>query len=228
MAFPLTHLLVAKSLLEIVSLPGIDSDLFLLGSIAPDGVHYRKGFVSAGMGNIGAQKKITHLCPVSNERWGQVTDNEGWEACVSHFLRENPNDSLCTGYAVHILTDIYNNTGIWDNFRTKHPEEAAKGYASDYYRDLKNIDIQLYFKLYKPGGIEDSLRSATARDLPGLVTAEEIHAIRDSLLYDQYSNVIMPTEKSYGYLTYGDVLAFIKDAAAYCAKVLSTSVPKGA
>ena len=228
MAFPLTHLLVAQNLIETFQLPSMDSGLFLLGSVAPDGVHYRKGFVGAEMGNIGAQKKASHLCPISSEKWGQVTDNKGWEECVKFFLRENKNDSLCLGYAVHILTDICNNTGIWQNFRTKHPEEAAKGYASDYYRDLRNIDIQLYFRLYKPSGIETALKNAVAKNLPELVIAEEIHAIRDNLLYDQYNSVTMPTEKSYGYLTYDEVLQFINEAAAYCAKVLSTNVANGA
>ena len=231
MAFPITYLLVANKLLETENLSTLstaDQALFLLGSIAPDGVHYRKGFEGAEMKNIGEQKKITHLCQKSNERWGQVLDNDGWEAYVRDFLNKNRNDIQALGYAAHVLTDIYNNKGIWDDFRTKYPEEAARGYKSDYYRDLSNIDILLYFNLYHPSNIEARLAQATAKNMPGLVSAVEIHAIRDHLLYNQYKNPIMPTTETYNYVTYSDVLEFIEDATAYCAKILFTSTSNGA
>ena len=228
MAFPLTHLLIADYLLKHTKLVSNDS-AFLLGSIAPDAVHYRVGFQGAAMANIGASKKISHLCPISDERWGQVTDNTGWEKCVVDFLHAHPNDPFCAGYATHVLTDIFNNIGIWSRFRTKYPDEAAKGYASDYYRDLNNIDIQLYHRLYRSSGIESRLADAIARDVPGLVTAEEIYAIRDNLLHDYYKDAtVLPQEAPYTFVTYDEVIQFIKDAAEYSANVLSTSLSNGA
>jgi len=218
MAFPLTHLLVADLMLKRNPMP--QPGLFLLGSIAPDAVHTRACFQSAEMSGIGAAKKITHLCPISDERWGQVTDNKGWENCVRAFLRNHKDDCLCMGYATHVLTDIFNNSGLWHRFRTSYPLEAAKGYASDYYRDLRNIDARLYHCVFKNSGIEATLAGSIARDIPGLVAADEIHAIRDVLLYQQYKNIGEDVSEEYTYVTYDQVLAFINDAADYCAGVL--------
>ena len=66
-------------------------------------------------------------------------------------------------------------------------------------------------------------RAAAEKDLPCLVTAEEMHAIRDNLLYEQYDDV--PTsEASFGYLRYDEILDFIDSAARYCMKVLFTKM----
>ena len=239
MAFPLTHLLVANELIKTAPwLVGDEPELFLLGSIAPDAVHYREGLVGASQLGIGEAKKITHLCPISDEKWGQTTDNIGWEKRAKDFFLSNTGgdvgaSSLSAGYAAHVLTDIFTNMGIYHNFRTNYPGEAAKGYQSDYYRDLKNIDIRLYHEIYKSSGIANALANAVAQDMPGLVSADEIHAIRDNLLYEYYNSEVARTDTDYMhaeyiYVTYGEVLEFISDAAAYCAKVLSTSVAKGA
>jgi len=219
MAFPLTHLLVADLILK--ELP-FEHGAFLLGSIAPDAVHHREGFRGAAMANIGAAKKITHLCPVSDEPWGKVTDNICWEEKVRDFLRENhtSKDSFMAGYAVHVLTDIFNNMGIWNDFRMNHPQEAAKGYTSDYYRDMKTIDIQLYHRAYKPNGIDARLNTAKARGADGLVSEGEVAAIRDSLLR-QYDGVGDIADEKYSFVSYDEVMKFMRDAADYCVGVLS-------
>ena len=227
MAFPLTHLLVADLVLKRGAFD-FEPGAFLLGSIAPDAVHFRAGFEGEKGGDFGAAKKVTHLCPISDEKWGQITDNAGWGECIREFLRagENGKDSLCAGFAVHALTDIHNNVGIWNRFRTNHPEVAALGYDSGYYRDMKAIDIQIYYNLYKGRHIEGLLASATAKNMPGLVTAGEIRAIRDSLLYTQYRDVPAPSplcNEVFTYVTYDEVLDYIDEAADYCAEFLRGS-----
>ncbi|MCL2287129.1 MAG: hypothetical protein FWC32_12305 [Firmicutes bacterium] len=219
MAFPLTHLCVAYKVLE--TLPSPAPELFMLGSIAPDAVHFRAEFLNATQSNIGPAKKITHLCPVSEERWGRVTDVDGWKNCVRSFLRTNPGNPLAAGYAVHVLTDIYNHISIWENFVTNHPEEAAKGYASEYYKDLRTIDLRIYNEFYKGSEIERLLRNSAPQDMPGLVTAEELLAGRDSLLSAFYANADGTVDtSSCFFVTYQQTLEFINDAAAFCIKII--------
>ena len=58
--------------------------------------------------------------------------------------------------------------------------------------------------------------------MPGFVSAEEIHAIRDNLLYEQYKNVaedVQTLQDEYTYVTYEEVLDFIKEAAEYSARI---------
>lgn len=216
MAFPLTHLCVAWRILEKKPLPERDAAQFLLGSIAPDAVHYRGEFQGALKNNIGATKKLSHLCPVSDERWGQVTDNDGWVECVKNFLRAHPNDFFAAGYAVHALTDIFNNLTIWNNFRTKHPEEAAKGYASDYYEELNHIDARLFFEFPATARIFALLEKAEARAMETLVTAEEVYAIQQNLLHEHFKNAATPPPREYFFVSFGDTLEFIENAACFC------------
>jgi len=220
MSFPLTHLCVAYKILE--KLPSPAPELFLLGSIAPDAVHFRVAFANATQDFIGQAKKVTHLCPISDEKWGRVTDVDGWLECVKIFLRTNRKDPLTVGYAVHVLTDIYNHISIWNNFITNYPDEAAKGYASDYYRDLRNIDLRIYREIFSDSKIEKYLQNCIPRDMPGLVSIDELFAICDSLLFTSYANAPESVDTSTcSYITYEQTLNFINDAADFCRRILS-------
>ena len=209
MAFPITHLLVADALLG--NRPDQDAPQFLLGALAPDAVHYRRGLAGAAMKNIGPAKKVTHLCPVSDEPWGAVTDNGGWVQNVKAWLQNN-HGPLAEGYAIHVLTDIRNNMTLWERFRTMHPEEAAKGYGSDYYRDLQDIDLRLYLSYVKGKKIEKLLAMAKPCDIPGLVSAGELCAIRDNILYENYKDRTPDAAHEYRFVTYGEALVFVADA----------------
>lgn len=220
MAFPLTHLCAAWRVLEMHPMPKRDAAQFLLGSIAPDAIHYRKEFMGSEMSSIGAAKKITHLCPVSDEKWGQVTDNENWVNCVNAFLLKSSANPFAAGYAVHVLTDIHNNRTIWDDFRTNHPAEAAKDYASDYYKDLRNIDAHLYQDFPATAQIMVLLSSAVPKGLPGLVTADETHAIQQKISHEHFKNAVREENYSYLFVTYEDTLNFIQSSADFSANFL--------
>ena len=225
MAYPVTHLYVAHLLLKKKEIE--NAEMFLLGSIAPDAVHFRKCFQGAGMAEIGAAKKITHLCPVSGEKWGQVTDNERWEKNVASFLAAGQNDSFRLGYATHVLTDIYNNKTLWHNYRTNHPNEAKKGYGGGYYDDLRQIDRLLKENTEYVEAIFGKLSASKSMGMDGLVDAHEVSAIKQSLLDEIYSvgkvaatsgglNKIQETT----FVSYDEMLIFIKNAALFCGRVV--------
>ncbi|MCL2577807.1 MAG: hypothetical protein FWE27_07135 [Defluviitaleaceae bacterium] len=221
MAFPLTHLCVAWRILETHSINEKDASQFMLGTIAPDAVHYREEFQGAAMSNIGPAKKITHLCPVSEERWGQVTDNDGWVECVKNFLRVHPNDPFAAGYAAHVLTDIHNNLTIWNDFRTSYPVEAAKGYTSGYYKDLHNIDTRLYQEFPAIDNIFTLLEKATPAEIPGLISSNETRAIQQNLLHENYKNTKNSSaSKNYRFATWDNTMKFIQTAAEFCINII--------
>lgn len=220
MPFPLTHLCVARRVLDMHPMTEDQARQFMLGTIAPDAIHYRKSYENAQMSNIGPAKKITHLCPVSEERWGQVTDNDGWAECVKGFLREHGGDPFCAGYGVHVLTDIFNNSTLWLNFRTKNPEEAAKGYQSVYYRDLHNIDLRIYHEMVKTSDIPEMLERAEPVDVPGLVSRDEIHAIKNNLLHIAYKDAPPAPDGGYSIIGFEEVADFIQTAADYSMDIL--------
>ncbi|MCL1845377.1 MAG: hypothetical protein FWF77_05700 [Defluviitaleaceae bacterium] len=255
MAFPLTHLCVAWRINR--------NAQFLLGSIAPDAVHYRAEFMGESVKNIGATKKVTHLCPVSNERWGQVTDNDGWVECVKNFARQARSEhhgrseqserfprhrgsissatcsleagykvgyeagyksgyshNFAAGYAAHCLTDLWNNKTLWHNYRTRHPKEAAKGYASGYYADLRNIDSHLFFEHPDVADIMQTLEIAVPEEIPGIVFAKEVDAIKNNILHEHFKDAVFDTNYHYEFVTYEDTMKFIETAAKFVADVL--------
>jgi hypothetical protein len=213
LSFPLTHLLVAYEICP--------SPQFLLGSISPDAVHYRGGEGYSTKAGIGALKKVTHLCPVSDEKWGQVTDNDGWLEIVRDFLHLHGRDEFAAGYACHALTDMYNNKSIWRNFREKFPAEAAKGYASEYYADMKAIDTWLYFNhpnartvLDVLGGVGEALLWDGAP-----VSVEEVNGIRHNIVHIHFKDA-REEPHNYKYVTPQDMMDFIAKAAQFCREYL--------
>ena len=215
MAFPFTHLCVAYKVSQ--------DPQFLLGALAPDAVHYRKEFIGAsmsGVNSIGGAKKITHLCPVSDEKWGSVTDNDGWIKNVKSFLQASPKDIFYTGYAAHVLTDIQNNQTLWANFRTAHPHEAAKGYKSLYYSDLKNIDYRLFHELPDSAEIMRILANANPQEMPGLVYKNEVYDIQQNILHEHFKNSAPDANYKYNFISFDDTLEFIGTAAAFVKTIL--------
>ena len=221
MAFPLTHLIVAMNMLKTRSICGEAE--FLLGSIAPDAVHYRKSFVGSSMAEIGQAKKISHLCPVSDEKWGSVTDNDGWAECAKVFLMNQKKSPFIMGYATHVLTDIYNNKTIWDDFRTNYPSEAKKGYNSAYYDDLKHIDALLNEDRNAVENICEKLIRSRAFGIEGFVDADEVEAIKQSMIAE-YGKISQTgnSNKKYAtkFVSYDEMLIFIKDAVLFSSAIV--------
>ena len=221
MAFPLTHLIVAKNIIKTHGIK--DEEDFLLGSIAPDAVHYRKSFVGASMAEIGKAKKTSHLCPESDEKWGSVTDNDGWLLSVKTFLGEHEKSSFRLGYATHVLTDIYNNKTIWNDFRTKHPLEAIKGYKSAYYDDLNHIDALFKNNRIITEEICAKLTQAKTNSIGGLVSSDEVEAIKMSIVSEygtnnQISNV--HKKNVVNFVSYDEMLIFIKEAGLFISAIV--------
>jgi hypothetical protein len=218
MPFPIVHLRAADIAARALHLSESDTALFFLGSLAPDGVHYREGLVGASQRDIGAEKKNTHLCPPGDELWGQVTDNGGWLGEIKRIIP--PHDSFAAGYAAHVLTDVYNNLTLWKNLCENHPDEAAKAYGSNYYKELGALDLQLYQEP-ETEGILYLLSQAEARGFPGRVTAREAEAIRSSILhggnapYTGYINQPPADTSANRFVTFTQIKTFIEEAAAF-------------
>ena len=222
MAFPLTHLVVAYQVAPYFNITN-EKDLaqFLLGATAPDAVHFRKSLNVDQKENLGPTKKTSHLCPISEEKWGQVTDNKGWVAQVVDFVNSHPGNIFVKGIGVHVLTDIVNNKGLWHYFRTHYPEEAAKGYTSKYYDDLRTIDFAIYHNLYKGTAIERLYKAATPVAIPGLVDKTELGDIQHNLAYEQYANAPKEVDvNTCTLVTYPQMMDFIKEASAFCIDTL--------
>ncbi|MGI5878626.1 MAG: hypothetical protein ACOX7W_08465 [Christensenellales bacterium] len=160
MPLPTIHLLVTEAVAHRTGM-GL-SGKCLLGSIAPDAIHMRKGSTLD-------DKHNTHL----------RTDglHKSWETALS-MLRDCRRDPFVTGYALHVMTDYLWILGPWREFTRKLPE----GLSSDeikriYYRDMNHIDNWL-FRQAGSRRLWDALLKAPPTAMPQYVSLGEVSAWR--------------------------------------------------
>ena len=104
---------------------------FLLGSIAPDAVHYLPDYTSS-------YKCRSHLLP-DGIPWGtcEGRNNELWEENIRKFVIQwagVAEKDFILGYAVHLLTDLFINVHVWTPLRSAGLVDTSQGMESVYLR----------------------------------------------------------------------------------------------
>ncbi len=209
MPLPMIHLSIAHHLVETYGY--LSCPAFYLGSIAPDAIHIR-----AGTGR--ADKLAVHFI-------GQ--DGIDLDRVQALIARDRLGDGLTTGYAAHVLTDVYWRETVILPFRAQHEERLSRGeMAVDdlrtlYYDECDKVDLDLYDREPWRPQVWELLRSARARDLGGLLagvglsgvdlSAHEIERWRDRVLLWFEINR-HKADYTLQYLTLERVLAFIDEA----------------
>ena len=212
MAFTMTHLIISYNT------SGIFSDIitnlppFYLGTIAPDAVHNRAGYVSDF-------KKASHLI-TGTEKWGMVTDNDGWKDNVISFLhkhKDTEHRDFILGYCSHILSDMYNNIKVWTPFRLKHDIELEKGYGNIHHQESYKIDTELALMYENRGMFWHNLRKSNSIDFPDIIFADEMDKQKSNILNLWYKDIERPDLSSNKIRTLKGELEFIKNATEYVA-----------
>lgn len=208
MPFPMTHLAIAINILQ--STPQIQNPSdFILGSIAPDSVHFRENYNSD-------MKKKSHLC-VGDEKWGRVTNNLEWQTSVLSFLecrRNDDNIDFIYGYCIHILTDIQNNIHIWTPFLSENKEALEVGMGSIYHKESHDIDYELYLLNPKQKEIWKLLSDSLGYDIPNVVVQDEISKMKHELFH-QYINRATSDLTLNKYVTLSRIQDFICTESQY-------------
>jgi hypothetical protein len=160
MPFPLVHFAVGLSIHE--RLGREVTPEFLLGSIAPDAIHTRPNTTRP-------DKRHTHL----------LDTGDPWPKPARHWLGEQPSDDppyveLVRGYATHLLTDRFWARSIVDPYRQQVQGLAEDRLKALYYRELDQIDMNLYRHAPWRPGVWQKLAAARAQDIPELLSAQEI------------------------------------------------------
>ncbi len=206
MPFPMVHLSIAKHILRVASHIKKPCQ-FLLGSIAPDSVHFRPDFESD-------MKKESHLA-VGDERWGWVTDNSGWKENVLRFyelMKGSDDPDFILGYCAHVLADIKHNVEIWTPFRLEHEHELISGQGSALHREAVEVDFELYRTFPERHEVWALLEQAQAIDIPGIVRASDIERARSHLLHKQYLGRKSVDTSAYKFVTVENMTDFIAEA----------------
>jgi hypothetical protein len=210
MPFQMTHLHIAKNIHQLFPETIKDLSQFYLGTVAPDAVHNRAGYISD-------YKKASHLC-VGDERWGMLTNNDEWIESVLEFLYKNKNSynyNFILGYCCHVLSDIYNNMAVWTPFRLKYPDELAKGYGGLYHQESDKVEIELALREENKDNFWVHLEKAKSTSLNDIIFAEEIEKHKENILYNWYKNKEHQDISSNKLVTIESTMNFVEDATNF-------------
>ncbi len=217
MPYQMVHLCIAKKVLDLH--PNIikNPPQYYLGSLAPDAVHFRAGFTPE-------DKKASHLC-VGSERWGEITNNDAWADNIIALLNTNrgsENRDFIYGYCTH-------NIEIWSPFKLKYygsllMSDYGTGYDGDGIKAFHAEDLDADLRVYHASDFRDEiwehLSKSKGIELDGLVHADELHKIRNHILYKQYKDRYIDEAFESSYIKYQDYLSFLENTVSYIADEL--------
>jgi len=206
----MTHLHIAKNIHQLFPETIKDLSQFYLGTVAPDAVHNRAGYISD-------YKKASHLC-VGDERWGMITNNDEWTESVLEFLYKNKNSDNCNfilGYSCHVLSDIYNNISVWTPFRLEYPDELTKGYGGLYHQESEKVEIELALREENKNDFWVHLEKAKSTSLNEIIFAEEIEKHKENILYNWYRDKEHQDISSNKLVTIESTMNFVGDATNF-------------
>jgi hypothetical protein len=210
MPFQMTHLHIAKNIHQLFPETIKDLSQFYLGTVAPDAVHNRAGYISD-------YKKASHLC-VGDERWGMLTNNDKWIESVLEFLYKNKNSdnyNFILGYSCHVLSDIYNNIAVWTPFRLEYPDELTKGYGGLYHQESEKVEIELALREENKDNFWVHLEKAKSTSLNDIIFAEEIEKHKENILYNWYKDKEHQDISSNKLVTIESTMNFVEDATNF-------------
>lgn len=206
MALPMVHLETAY--LAANELKPSDMAAYLLGAIAPDGVHTRSPY-------SGEMKQKSHYGLHGKT---DLTDNE----IAQKLLDLAAKSDYSLGYAVHLYTDLLWYKCVYlssDGRRYRKPDGSRD--SKLYYAETDKLDLWLYD--VSPHRIEiwKLLKHARGENLD-VLPAIEAEAWRDQTLlwYEQHRERIDTLDEPRK-LTKDEILEFSKMATKCCAELFS-------
>lgn len=217
MPYPMVHLETAYQLsgqFDWIEKPGD----FLLGSVAPDAVHFHENYDVH-------QKEISHIWDCG-PIWGVTLESEKWINNIRIFWKQHRKDAerdFIAGYCVHLLTDWMNDLRMWAPFRERIVAGADYGqiYENSKYREeAYGFDKWMYQSNAHTAEIRKLLSEGQVYGLPGYILAEDLARQKQSLLTEQYAGKKDYDISAYEYFTKEVIDSFI----AECIEVITKEI----
>jgi hypothetical protein len=208
MPYPMTHLYIAKKLLDNKLWSINNQSQYYLGSLVPDAVECRSKY----------DKKESHLCN-DEAKWGFVTNYEKWAKNVFEYYKQNvkTNDhNFLMGYCCHILADINYSNKIWTPFRVENENRSNFNDINKISHDEGNIvDQKLFQRCLFKDEIWMSLNKAICFNFMGIVNMDEMEKMRNNVLNIQYKNKMTINSVNNKVITYESLLEYIENTIEY-------------
>jgi len=208
----MTHLCIARNIQQLFPEKIGNLSQFYLGTIAPDAVHNRAGYISDF-------KKASHLV-AGDERWGEITNTGEWTESVLGFLGKHGNaddQDFVLGYCIHVLSDIYQRFAKWNPFRFTYPDKVANGYGNILHQESSKVDIEMAITVENREDFWFHIKESKPMDLRGIIFTEEIEKQKDNILNRWYKGKERPDLSSNEVVTIESNMKLVKDATDFVA-----------
>ncbi len=209
MSFQMTHMEVAYNLINHLKIKE-GREEFILGSVAPDSVHFRDPFKIE-------DKVHSHLfegCGV----WSDTQDYDRWMTNINEFWDKYGEDEMdvrrrmfILGICVHCVTDFYNDLLIWRSLQNEYlPAMTLEDFRSEYYPEAQKVDKWLFQNSRNSEEIVKLLLAAKETDLEDYIHAEDTAAMKKHLVDTQYNLPETVDVSGYKYYPSDKILWFVE------------------
>ena len=211
MAGQIAHMEVAYRLAERMGIDEYRAE-FILGSIAPDSVHFEEDYLD---------KKIHSHIFENCGPWGDTQDYEQWITNIKSFWDkyvasedDKKKKAYLMGICVHCLTDYWNDLLIWRALQKKMiPPMTYEGFKEEYYPESRRIDKWLYQNSPIKTELFKLLDEAEEMDFEDYVTAENQAKMKNHLKNTQYNFKETIDVSGHKYFTSDMALWFLDESA---------------
>ena len=208
MSFQMTHMEIAYKVAGRLSL-GEERKQFILGSVAPDSVHFRDDFV--------IEHKIhSHLFEECGE-WSDTQDYERWMQNIGDFwdkYGEGETDKMrrafILGICAHCVTDYCNDLYIWRALEREYiPPMTREDFRSEYYPEARDVDKWLFQESPNAKEIVALLEASDEMDFYDYIRAIDQVKMKDHLINVQYNLPDKVDVTGYKYYPSDKILWFV-------------------
>ncbi len=209
MSFQMTHMQIAYNLMDRIGITE-GKEEFILGSVAPDAVHFRENFRIE-------EKVHSHLFEGCGP-WGDTQDYDKWISNIEKFYYEyvkKETDAIFRAYklgiCVHCLTDYYNDLFIWRKSQKRFiPPMTLEEFRSAYYPEAITVDKWLFQNSDDSLEIFKLLKASHGFDLGDYTRIEDLERVKDNLLNNQYNIEGLIDVSGYKYYPSDKILWFVE------------------
>lgn len=215
MAGLLAHLIIAKEIINLLPENTIKNvGLFYAGSIAPDGIHAREGFVRA-------DKRHTHLRDdIHDQDFSKPESLTLFHQRVAAFILKHRDNQvelldLYRGYVAHLLTDELYLLTVRQEFVEVMEQQGIKQTDIEFYHQIMT-DLTRNDEIIKKSypGIDEicmELEKVPQYSMEGYLTEKELIDSRNWVI--NYVKTIKDDTPDPVYTSYERTLTFVKSAA---------------
>ena len=226
MAGVITHMVIAREMLKHLPEGTVkDSNLFYLGTLAPDAVHAREGYVRA-------HKKHSHFRDDIPDRDFELPDNYTlYRKRLVDFINANKdrNDELLDlyrGYVVHILTDELFVLSIRKEFCNTMEQlgidQNDRAFFDYIITDMNRNDMLLVYKYEGIDEMRSEMEQALICPVDSYISAQEMSDCRDWLIRQHFIEKHESLEPVY--ISYDRMLEFVYTAAEQIVRMMSNDI----